>query len=57
MNTNWLMIMQTNKLTTHLSQTDLTDPYLRAEIMLSELQSFPDVNCNTLLFLLHHLKR
>ncbi|KAI4897053.1 hypothetical protein NFI96_011402 [Prochilodus magdalenae] len=36
---------------------DLTDPYLRAEIMLSELQAFPDVNRNTLLFLLHHLKR
>ncbi|XP_007242069.2 active breakpoint cluster region-related protein isoform X1 [Astyanax mexicanus] len=36
---------------------DLSDPYLRAGIMLSELQSFPDVNRNTLLFLLHHLKR
>ncbi|XP_072543649.1 active breakpoint cluster region-related protein [Salminus brasiliensis] len=41
-----------------LSKTlDLTDPYVRADIMLSELQSFPDVNRNTLLFLLHHLKR
>ncbi|KAL7875859.1 hypothetical protein AOLI_G00108220 [Acnodon oligacanthus] len=36
---------------------DLADPYLRAEMMISELQSFPDVNRNTLLFLLHHLKR
>ncbi|XP_017578535.1 active breakpoint cluster region-related protein isoform X1 [Pygocentrus nattereri] len=36
---------------------DLADPYHRAEMMLSELQSFPDVNRNTLLFLLHHLKR
>ncbi|XP_060777929.1 active breakpoint cluster region-related protein isoform X2 [Neoarius graeffei] len=35
---------------------DLTDPNLRASTMLSELQSFPDVNRNTLLFLLRHLK-
>ncbi|KAI5625834.1 active breakpoint cluster region-related protein-like [Silurus asotus] len=36
---------------------DLPDTNLRATTMLSELQSFPDVNRNTLLFLLHHLKR
>ncbi|KAF5902463.1 active breakpoint cluster region-related protein-like, partial [Clarias magur] len=36
---------------------DLTDSDLRVSTMLSELQSFPDVNRNTLLFLLHHLKR
>ncbi|GAA6106727.1 active breakpoint cluster region-related protein [Tachysurus ichikawai] len=36
---------------------DLTDPNLRASTMFSELHSFPDVNRNTLLFLLHHLKR
>ncbi|KAG7330319.1 hypothetical protein KOW79_006541 [Hemibagrus wyckioides] len=36
---------------------DLTDPNLRESTMLSELHSFPDVNRNTLLFLLHHLKR
>ncbi|KAL7880391.1 hypothetical protein SRHO_G00026450 [Serrasalmus rhombeus] len=53
----WLMIMHNNKLTSCLSQADLADPYHRAEMMLSELQSFPDVNRNTLLFLLHHLKR
>ncbi|XP_066537647.1 active breakpoint cluster region-related protein isoform X2 [Hoplias malabaricus] len=35
---------------------ELNDPD-RAEAMLSELQSFPDVNRNTLLFLLQHLKR
>ncbi|KAK1797176.1 hypothetical protein P4O66_008561 [Electrophorus voltai] len=35
----------------------LADPYLRSNSMLSELQTLPDVNRNTLLFLLHHLKR
>ncbi|MCI4377286.1 hypothetical protein PGIGA_G00201950 [Pangasianodon gigas] len=36
---------------------DLTDPKLRENTLMSELQSFPDVNRNTFLFLLHHLKR
>lgn len=46
-----------HKLTQCVCQSDLTDPNLRVSTMLSELQSFPDVNRNTLLFLLHHLKR
>ncbi|KAK7176975.1 hypothetical protein R3I93_001040 [Phoxinus phoxinus] len=36
---------------------DIADPYLRADSMLSLLQALPDVNRNTLLFLLHHLRR
>ncbi|RXN21473.1 active breakpoint cluster region-related -like protein [Labeo rohita] len=36
---------------------DIADPYLRANNMLTLLQTLPDVNRNTLLFLLHHLKR
>ncbi|ROL45581.1 Active breakpoint cluster region-related protein [Anabarilius grahami] len=36
---------------------DIADPYLRADSMLTLLQDLPDVNRNTLLFLLHHLRR
>lgn len=36
---------------------DIADPYLRADSMLTLLQALPDVNRNTLLFLLHHLRR
>ncbi|XP_042615621.1 active breakpoint cluster region-related protein-like isoform X2 [Cyprinus carpio] len=36
---------------------DIADPYLRADSMLTLLEALPDVNRNTLLFLLHHLKR
>ncbi|XP_077083781.1 active breakpoint cluster region-related protein [Siphateles boraxobius] len=36
---------------------DIADPYLRADSMLTLLQTLPDVNRNTLLFLLHHLRR
>lgn len=36
---------------------DIADPYLRAHSMLTLLQALPDVNRNTLLFLLHHLRR
>ncbi|XP_039515491.1 active breakpoint cluster region-related protein [Pimephales promelas] len=36
---------------------EIADPYLRADSMLTLLQALPDVNRNTLLFLLHHLRR
>ncbi|KAK2913534.1 hypothetical protein Q8A67_001933 [Cirrhinus molitorella] len=36
---------------------DIADPYLRVDNMLTLLQTLPDVNRNTLLFLLHHLRR
>lgn len=36
---------------------DIADPFVRADSLLSLLQSLPDVNRNTLLFLLHHLRR
>ncbi|KAA0723067.1 Breakpoint cluster region protein [Triplophysa tibetana] len=36
---------------------DIADPYVRANHMLAVLQALPDVNRNTLLFLLHHLRR
>ncbi|XP_058639531.1 active breakpoint cluster region-related protein isoform X4 [Onychostoma macrolepis] len=36
---------------------EIGDPYRRAHSMLTLLQDLPDVNRNTLLFLLHHLRR
>ncbi|XP_051982695.1 active breakpoint cluster region-related protein-like [Xyrauchen texanus] len=36
---------------------DIADPILRANTMQTSLKDLPDVNRNTLLFLLHHLRR
>ncbi|XP_052009250.1 active breakpoint cluster region-related protein isoform X2 [Xyrauchen texanus] len=36
---------------------DIADPYVRENNMLTLLQALPDVNRNSLLFLLHHLRR
>ncbi|TRY85551.1 hypothetical protein DNTS_017173, partial [Danionella cerebrum] len=40
-----------------LDARDIPDPYVRADSLLRLLQSLPDVNRNTLLFLFHHLRR